>query len=74
MLFWELFVFLKTNTEASTSSYSVCVLLLFLKNFSGPAPWSVGILVPRLRMETVLPTVEVQSLSHWTAREVPGRL
>ena len=31
-----------------------------------------GILVPRPGIEPVPPAVEVQSLNHWTAREVPG--
>ena len=30
-----------------------------------------GILVPRQGIEAVPPAVEVQSLNHWTTREVP---
>ena len=30
-----------------------------------------GILVPQPGMESVPPTVEAQSLNHWTAREFP---
>ena len=33
-----------------------------------------GILVPRSGIEPTPPAWEVQSLNHWTAREVPGLL
>ena len=34
-------------------------------------PHSCGILVPQPGIEPVPPAVEVHSLNHWTAREVP---
>ena len=33
-----------------------------------------GILVPRTGIKLAPPAVEMQSLNHWTAREVPGPL
>ena len=33
----------------------------------------VGVLVPGPGIKSRLPAVEVQSLNHWTTREVPGR-
>ena len=32
-----------------------------------------GILVPQLGIESIPPELEVQSLNHWTAREVPPK-
>ena len=49
---------------------AVCILknILFFF-FLNPTAW--GILVPWLGVEPVSPGVEVVSLKHWTAREVP---
>ena len=48
--------------------------LITLKNptiFFGQATTAYGILGPRPGMESGPPALEVQSLHHWTAREVP---
>ena len=44
--------------------------LLFVCLF-WPCHVACGILVPRPGMEPIPPAVEVRSLNHWTAREVP---
>ena len=44
-----------------------CFLGFFL-----PHPVACGILVPQPGTESVPPAKELQSLNHWTAREVPG--
>ena len=51
-------------------SHTVTRLLLF---FWMRCAWHVacGILVPRPEIEPALPAMEVQSLNHWTVREVP---
>ena len=50
---------------ALSSSFLVCVFFFFFFF------WLCGILVPRPGIEPAPPAVEVQSLNHWTAREVP---
>ena len=35
-------------------------------------PMACGILVPQPEIEPIPPALEVQSLNHWTTREVPG--
>ena len=65
-----------THTQISVCSvrkqraprYVWFILILFRKKFIGQTP--CGILVPQLGMESMLPAVKVQSLNHWTAREV----
>ena len=64
-------------------SWCVCVCVcvcvsggpihLFNKNFffSWPRCVACGILVPQPGIKPVPPAVEVQSLNHWTTREVP---
>ena len=47
-------------------------MVLFLKKIFWPDHETYGILVPRPGIGAVPPCIEVQSLSHWTAREVPG--
>ena len=42
----------------------------FLFKIFGHTGWHVEILVPRPRIEPAPPALEVQSLNHWTAREV----
>ena len=51
----------------------VCISIPFLSFFFSPWPQCVacGILVPQPRIEPATPEVEVQSVNHWTAREVP---
>ena len=43
----------------------------FLTFFFGPHPAAYVILVPRPGIEPLPTAVEVQSLNHWTGREVP---
>ena len=43
----------------------LCIYLFWLPRVA------CGILVPRPGIEPVPPAMEVQSLNHWTAREVP---
>ena len=46
------------------------VFFFFLFKIFGHTGWHVEILVPRPRIEPAPPALEVQSLNHWTAREV----
>lgn len=47
------------------------MMLVFQGFFGGLHPMACRTLVPHLRIELVPPTVEAQSINHWTAREVP---
>ena len=55
------------NGSPRTEKYSICCCLF---GFFWPCHVACGILVPRPGTEPVPPAVEVQSLNHWTAREV----
>ena len=47
-------------------------VLLLLSSFFGAYNAAGGILVPRPGIELLLPSLEAQSLTYWTAREVPS--
>ena len=51
----------------------VCFFLIHLYFLFWPHCAACRILVPQLGIEPMLPAVEVWSLNHWTAREVPDR-
>ena len=46
-------------------------LSFFLSFFIWPCDTACGILVPRAGIKPTAPALEVRSLNHWTAREVP---
>ena len=50
----------------------VTVLLLFYRGFFGHE--ACGILAPGPGIKPVPPALEVQSLNHWTSREVPSSI
>ena len=54
---------LQENTERQT--------LYIKKNFFWPHSRACGILTPQPGIEPMRPAVEVWSLNHWTAREIP---
>ena len=49
-------------------------IILFYFIYFWPRRAACGILVPQLGIKPVPPRVEVWSLNHWTAKEVPGAL
>ena len=65
-------VFLAATLFEMTASPLVAGIFLFL--FFGPCPVAHGIFVPQPGMEPRPPTMETQSLNHWTTREAPGFL
>ena len=52
--------------------YFIFVFFFFVFWFFWLRHALAGSLVPRPGIEPVLPTAEMQSPNHWTAREVPG--
>ena len=59
-----------SRLETVASFFKIKAVLFYF--FFWPYHAACGILVPRSGIKPVLPAVEVQSLNHWTAREVPG--